>query len=92
MVSLSKVQLDLEVPKQWLNSFRLTWMVEEVRKTQFVAGGGVTGKTTAVPQSAGTEDNLPSAEERDRRKSRGADETVAVGSRQSSEMEGDFLL
>ena len=55
-----------------------------------VAWGGFSRQATAVSQSAGTEGNLPSIEESDRRKSKGTDETIAVGGGQSSEMEGDF--
>ena len=36
VASLGKQLLDLEVPKQRLNSVWLTWMVEEVRKTQLL--------------------------------------------------------
>ena len=57
-----------------------------------VAWSGFTRQATAAFQSAGTEGNLPSVEESDRRKSKGTDETVAVGGGHSSEMEGAFLL
>ena len=57
-----------------------------------VAGGGVTRKARAGSQNTETEGNLPSAEERFCRKSKGTDETVAVGRSQRSGIEGDFLL
>ena len=54
-----------------------------------VVGSGVTRQVTAVSQSGGTEGDLVSVEESGCRKSKGTDETVAVGGGQCFEMEGD---
>ena len=79
VASLGKQQLDVEVPKQSLNSFRQTWMVEKVRKTQSLLEVAAVGRQQLCLTAQETEGNLPSVEESDRWKSKGTHETIVVG-------------
>ena len=73
-----------------LHSVRLAWMVEEVRKTQLLLE--VVSLSRQQLCLKAQEGNLDSEEESNRRKSKRTDETIAVRSGQSSEMEGDVPL